>query len=141
MYITMTSISKRQRAHFYMYKKKKQLRNVYIYLKKSRYFEKSKAICVTFLFTKIQTHYVTRFFVKLLKLEFLYIQKSRHFALQDVFIYKNPDTSKKSRQFALFFLIQNPDTLLYAIFMEFLKQAEGGEEGGIFINKKPCTLG
>ena len=39
----------------------------------------------------------------------IYIQKKRHFALLDVFIYKKPDTSQKARQlFALRFYIQKP---------------------------------
>ena len=45
----------------------------------------------------------------------IYIQKSWHFALPDIFIYKKRDTSQKSRQFALRFYIQNLDTLRYAI--------------------------
>ena len=34
------------------------------------------------------------------------MQKVWHFALHDVFIYKNPDTSQKARQFTLSFYIQ-----------------------------------
>ena len=36
----------------------------------------------------------------------IYIQKSLHFALLDVFISKKLDTSQKSRQFAIRFYIQ-----------------------------------
>ena len=88
----------------FIYIYNKTMRNVYIYIQKARHFSKSKTISVTFLFTKIQTHYVTRFFMKFLKLAFKSIQKAWQFALRDVFIYKNPDTSKKSRQLALSFL-------------------------------------
>ena len=38
----------------------------------------------------------------------IYIQKSWHFALRDVFIHKKPDTSQNPRQFALHFYIKNP---------------------------------
>ena len=49
---------------FNIYKKQKLLRNVYIYTQKFRHFSKSKTICVTFLFTKSMTLYVTGFFMK-----------------------------------------------------------------------------
>ena len=87
----MTNISEIESAHF-IYTKRKRKWETFIYKKKSRHFEKSKTICVTFLFTKIQTLYVMRFFMKILKLAFvykkhdtlryvtlLYTQKSRHF--------------------------------------------------------------
>ena len=83
----MTPISERQPARFNKYIKKKFL-NVYIYMQKARHFAKSKTICVTFLLTKSLTLYVTRFFMKFLKLAFIYIQKALHFALRDV-LYKN----------------------------------------------------
>ena len=76
----MTNISERQRALFNIYKKKK-MRNVYLYIQEARHFSKSKTICVTFLFTKNPTLYVTQFFMKFLKLAFIYIQKELHFAL------------------------------------------------------------
>ena len=41
--------------------KKEKLPNFYIYIQKSRNTVKIKTICVTFLFTKSQTLYVTRF--------------------------------------------------------------------------------
>ena len=48
--------------------------------------------------------------------------------LGDVFILKKPDTSKKARQFALrFFIYKKLSTLLYAIFIEYLKLLGGGE--------------
>ena len=53
----MTSISERQRAPFNIYKKKKNTKRFYI--QKSRHFAKRKTICVTFLYTKIETLYVT----------------------------------------------------------------------------------
>ena len=103
------------------------MRNIYVYIPKPRHFEKSKTICVTFLFTKIQTLCFTRFFMKFLNLAFIYMQKSWHFALHDVFIYKNPDTSKKSRQYALRFFIYKKLTLcVMQFFLEFFKLVEGG---------------
>ena len=112
----MTTISERQRARFYIYKKKKTRKGLYIYTK-ARHFSKSKTICVTFLLSKIPTLYVMRFFMIFLKLAFIYIQKVSHFALRDVFINKKPENSKKATQFALrFFIYNNLDTLCYAIF-------------------------
>ena len=66
------------------------------------------------------------------------IQKASHFLFRDVFVYKTSDTWKKTREFALRFLIYKmPDTLRSAIFIEFLKLGEGC---GIFYGKKKCTL-
>ena len=125
----MTPISKRQRAHLYMYKNQKN-RNVYKYIQKARYCTKSKIICVTFSFTKIHTLYVTRFFMKFLKVAFIYIQKAWHFALRYVFIYKNPDTSKKARKFALrLYIYKNPDAWRYTIYHGIF-EIGGGEGGG-----------
>ena len=89
------------------------------------HFEKRKTISVTFLYTKRRTIYFTLFFMKFLKLAFIY-KKAWHFALRDVFIYKNPDTSQKAQQFALCFYIQNPDTLRYAIFHWIFEICGGG---------------
>ena len=73
--------------------------------------------------------------MKLLELTFLYIKKAWHFSLRDVFIYKNPDTSQKARQFALRFIYAKILTLCATqFFMEFFTLAEG--EGDIFIKKK-----
>ena len=141
----MTLTRKRQRSRIYIYKKLKKLRNVYIYIQKSRHFAKSKAICVTFLFTKSQTLYVTRFFMKFLKLAFTYIQKAWHFALRDIFIYKNPDTLKEARQFALrFFIYKKHDTLRYVTFL-YAKSSTLRKKARQFalhflIYKKPDTL-
>ena len=129
MGITITPINKRQRVHFYIYKNQKML-NYYIYKQKARHFAKSKTISVRFLLTEIHTLYVTRLSWNVWNCH-LYIHK-RHdtFALREVFIYKKPETSKKARQFALRFLInKKPDTLRFAIFMKFLKLAEGGRRG------------
>ena len=56
--------------------KEEKMRNLYIYIYITRHFSKIKKICVTFLFTKRQILYVNRFFIKKLKLAFIYIQKA-----------------------------------------------------------------
>ena len=61
----------------------------------------SKTICVTFLFTKIQTFQVMQFFIKSLKLAFIYIQKASHFSFCESLLNKKSDTLKKARQFVL----------------------------------------
>ena len=43
--------------------------------------------------------------------------------IENVFIYKKPDTFQKARQFPLRFYIQKPYTWRYGIFMKFLKLA------------------
>ena len=77
------------------------------YIQKSRQFSKSKTICVTFLYTKIWTLCVTRFFIGFFKLAkgggifkiktmhlvlYFYMQKTMYFALH--FTYKKPDTMR-----------------------------------------------
>ena len=67
----------------------------------------------------------------------IYMQKAWHFALCEVFIYKNPDTSKKAWQFALTFLYTKSPTLslrdFYWIF-------EIDEVGGAFLYAKRNRL-
>ena len=46
---------------------------------------------------------------------FIYIKKQK---LQNVFIYKNPDTFQKARQLPLRFILKKQDTLRYAIVHE-----------------------
>ena len=58
----------------------------------------------------------------------IYIQKVWYFLVCEVFIYKNPDTSQKARQFAL---------CVTQCFVEFLKLAERG--GHLYMQKK-CIL-
>ena len=68
--------------------------------------------------------------MKFLKLAFIYIQKARHFALRDVFIYKNPDASIKIETICVTsFIYKKPDTLRYAVFCGIF---EIGERGGAF---------
>ena len=54
------------------------------------------------------------------------------------FIYKNLDTSKKARQFALrFFIYKSTDTLRYVVFHEIFEIVGGGVA---FYKHKKCTL-
>ena len=67
-----------------------------------RHFTKSKTTVVTIFIYKNQVTLRYATFHENFEVG-IYIQKSQHFALHEVFIYKNPDTSQKSRQFALCF--------------------------------------
>ena len=59
---------------------------------------------VIFLYTKIETLYVTRFFINVLKLAFVY---KKHDMLRYVTFYtQKPETSQKARQFLLRFCLQ-----------------------------------
>ena len=80
---------------------------VHFYVQKARHFEKSKIICVMFLYTKIQTLCITRFFIEVLKLakgegEFLYAKNS---TLRYIFIWK--------RNALCVTLYIKPDTIRY----------------------------
>ena len=117
------------------------------------YIQKGKN-CETFLYTKIQTlckkqdnlgyvlyikerHFTLRDFHK--KIEFgIYIKEAWQFALRDVFIYKNPDTSQKARQFALYFYLKIYGHFVVRNFsLNFSNWRRGG---GIFINKKTICV-
>ena len=65
----MTTISERQLARIYIYKTKK-IRNISIY-KMLDALQKSRQFALRF-FSKIQTLYITLFFMKILKLAFVY---------------------------------------------------------------------
>ena len=96
MKIIMTPISESQRGPFYRYKKQK-LGNDYIYMRDAWHFAKSKIICVTFLFTKSRTLYVTRFFMKFLKLGFIYIYKKHDTLRYVTFLYTKSQTLLKKQ--------------------------------------------
>ena len=70
MLITMTSIGERQRTRFCINKKQNIAKRLYV--QKSVHFAKSTTICFTFLYKKTRTLYITRFFKKILILEFIY---------------------------------------------------------------------
>ena len=126
----MATISKRQRARFYIYKKQNKNRNVYIYIQKTRHFAKIKTIFVAFLFTKSQTLDVTKCFMKIIKLAFIY--KSMKFCVKRRLYKQMQDTSQKPRQFLLRFKYTKILIIFTTQFlMELLKLAEDG--GGGFL--------
>ena len=97
-----------------------------------RHFAKSKTICITFLYTKIQTLYVARFFMKILKLALIYKQ---HDTLRYVtYTYTKSRDFSKSKTIWVTVLYTKILTLCVTRFlMEFLKLAEGG--GGLYPKK------
>ena len=112
----MTPISERQRAHFYAYNKQK-MKNLYIYTQKAGHFTKSKTICVTFILRKSHTLYVTRFFMKFLKLAFKYIYQKHDTLRYVTLLYTERRTlRKKQDNLRYVFTYKDPDTLGY-IFM------------------------
>ena len=113
MIIKMTTISKRQRACFHIYKKQKFAKPFYI--QKSRHFSKSKSISVTFLYTKSKTLYVTQFLINFLKLVLLY--KKHHTLCCVTYSYtKRKTLRKKQDSLRYIFTYKNLATLRYAIF-------------------------
>ena len=108
--------------------------------------QKARLFPVTFLYTKIKILYVTQFFMKILKLAFLY---KNHETFRYVrFLYTKSQTlSKKQDNLRYVFIYKNPDTLRYAIF-HWIFEIEGGGGyiekqytlGYIFIFKKQCNL-
>ena len=120
----MTAISKRQRALFYIYKNKIKFKTI-LYVQKARHFSKSKTLPVTFLYTKSETLYVTRFFMKFLKLAFIY---KKHESLRYVtFLYtKIQKLLKKKDNLRYGFIYKNPDTLRYVIFHWIFEFGGGG---------------
>ena len=109
---------------FYIYKKQKQLRKVFIY-KMPDTFQKAGQFRSGFIYQKQDT---LRYAVCHEVFELgICIQKAWHFALRDVFTYKNPDNSQKARQFALRFLYTKIWTLCVTrFFIGFFKLAKGG---------------
>ena len=121
----MTTISERQRARYYIYKRQNKF-ETFIYIQKSRHFAKSKTICVTFLFTKIHTLHVTQFSMGFLKLAFIY--KNQDTLRYVTFLYtKIQALRKKQDNFRYVFLYTKSLTLCVTqFFMKFLKMAQGG---------------
>ena len=57
----------------------------------------------------------------------IYIQKAWHFALREVFIYKNPDTSQKRKKICVTFIYKKTWTLCVTqFFVEFWNWRRGG---------------
>ena len=109
----MNNISKRQIALLHLSKKQKNAKRFYI--QKARHFVKGKTISVMFLFTKSKTLYVTIFFMKFLKLAFIY--KNYDTLRYMIFLYTKIQTlRKKQDNLRYVFIYKNPDILRYAIF-------------------------
>ena len=89
------------------------MRNVFIFTKTKTLRKKQDNFRSVFIYKKHDTLHCAIFY-EIFEVE-IYIKKGCHFALREVFIYKNQDTSQKARQFALHFYIQNLDILRYAI--------------------------
>ena len=128
MKITITAITERQRARLYTQKAKK-LWKIFIY-KKPDTFQKARQFPLRFYIQKA-IDLTLRDFREIFEVG-IYIQTVWHFALRDVFIYKNLDTSQKARQFVIRFYMQKSGTFaLHDFSLNFLKFAEGG---GTFID-------
>ena len=125
MYKSMTTISERQPC-MSLYIQKQKNCETFIYIKNHTLSKKQDNLRKV-LFTKSHILYGTRFFMKFLKLAFIHIQKSMTLCVTWRLLLKNPDTSKKTRQFGLrFFIYKKPDTLRYAIFHRFFEFGGGG---------------
>ena len=131
----MTAISEIQRAHFYIYKKAKTIPKRF-YIQKSGHFAKNKTISVTFLYIKSTTLYVTRFFMKILKLAFIY---KKHVTLRCVTFYlqKFRHFAKSKTICVIFYMQKSGHFALRDFSLNFLKLAEGG---GHFTMQKKCNL-
>ena len=107
------------------------------YIQKSGHFTQSKTISVTFLYTKIETLYVTQFFMEILKLTILY---KKHDTLHYVtFLYTKIQTlSKKQDNLRSVFIYKNTDTLRYAIFHWIFEIGGGGGGGYMQKNNALC---
>ena len=96
------------------------------------YFTVYKTFCKNILFLFINENYKD-FRWRKTTCTFSYVKKSK--TLLSIFIYKNPDTLQKARQFALrFFICKKPDTLRHASFSWNFWNFWRGR--GIFNNKK-----
>ena len=127
----MTAIRERQWAHFSHIQKAKNC-ETFLYTK-GRHFAKIETISVTFLYRKSKTIYVTQFFIKFLKLVFVY---KKHDTLRYVtFLYTKIQTlSKNQDNLRYVFIYKNMDTLHYAIFHQIFEI--GGGEKTFFYAKK-----
>ena len=105
---------------------------MFIYIYKKHDTLKNQENPVTFLFTKSQTFYVKRFFMKFLKLAFIYT-KIMTLCVTWIFYIQNPDTSKKAGRSVLrLFFIQKILTFCNTRFSWNFWSWRGG---GVFIYK------
>ena len=141
LYINVNKIDSHQRKTTYTFlciEKSKKSRKDYTYIHtKSETLFKMLDNLRWVLFTKKPVTLYYAIFMKFLKFAFIYFKKYDIFSSVTFLYTKSPTLRKKARQFALsFFIYKNPDTLRYAVFMEFLKLLEGGA----FLYTKKCTL-
>ena len=112
--------------HIYIYTKSEKIKK-YFYIQKARHFAKIKTVWVTFLYTKSKTLYVTRFFMKFLKLAFIY--KKNDTLRYLMFLNTKIQTlRKKQENLRYVFIYKNPDTLRYTIFHQNFEIGGGGGE-------------
>ena len=106
------------------------------YIQKARHFSKSWTISVKFLYIESYTFHVTGFFMKILRLAFIY---KKHDTLRYVtFLYTKSQTLRKKQdnlRYVLYTKIRQ--FCVTRFFIEFLKFAEGG---GTFIDLKNNIL-
>ena len=89
MKIIMTPVVERQRARFNISKKPNNC-ETFLYTKSQTLFKKLDNFRYGFIYKK-QFTLRCGIFDEIFEID-IYIQKTRHFALRDVFIYKKPDT-------------------------------------------------
>ena len=134
MNIGMMPISKRQRAHFYIFKKQVNNKTLIFIYKKQETFQKSRQFTLRF-FSQNTWHFTLHKFPWNIWNIHLYIYK-KHDILRCVkFLYtKIPKLQTKARKIALRFLYTKKLTLfLNPFFVNFCNQRRGE---GIFMNKK-----
>ena len=112
------------------YTKIKKIPNSFIY-KKPDTFQKARNFRYVFRYKK---PYTLRYgiFHEIFEVG-IYIQKTWHFGLRALFIYKKLDISQKPRQFAICCYMQKSGTLRYALFHWIFEICGGG--GYLFILK------
>ena len=130
LYMNVNNNDSNQRKTTCMFlhiQKRKNMRNVYIYIQKSRHFAKRKTIYVTFLYTKIQTLDITIFSWKIWNWH-LYVYKKHDTLRYVTFLYANIQTlRKKQDNLRYVFLYTKIRRLCVTQFvMEILELAEGG---------------
>ena len=132
--MTTGTISKIQHARLFIHKKQTKLRNVYIY-KKPDTLQKERNLRYVLRLKTDTLRYAI--FHEMFKLAFIY---KKYGTLRYLtFLYTKSGTlRKKQDNLRYVFIYKNPDTLRYAISIEFLKLAEGRR--AFFICKKQCTL-
>ena len=115
----------RKTTRTFLYTQKAKKIAELFYTQKARHFSKSYTIPVMFLYTKSHTLDVTGFSWNFWSWN--YIQKSWHFSLREVFIYKKLETSQKAKQFAMRFYIPKSGTFALRNFtLNFWNLRRGG---------------